>query len=173
MGLLDPLAVDFGGHAGALQKGGGKVFVVGKTGIVADVQQFVLPGGQLVAGGVEPDGVHILLEALVGQLFEKVGQGTDRHALLLGEVAQSDLVHIVFLHKVEQPLQPLFLGAPLLVGILREHFVGQICQGQVDELLHFANAVQLVIGGLGQIGKGHVQQQGTALLGDGRGKALL
>ena len=122
---------------------------------------------------MEPDGVHILLEALVGQLFEKVGQGTDRHALLLGEVDQPDLVHIVFLHKVEQPLQPLFLGTPLLVDVLREHFVGQICQGQVDELLHFANAAQLVIGGLGQIGKGHVQQQGPALLGDGRGKALL
>ena len=70
MGLLDPLAVDFGGHAGTLQKGGGKVFVVGKTGIVAGITSSLsCPAAQQSASGVEPDCVHILLEALGGSAF--------------------------------------------------------------------------------------------------------
>ena len=53
------------GHAELLFKGGGKIAVIGKTGGHAHGSELLLPSGDQLAGAVDPDGIHIFLEALI------------------------------------------------------------------------------------------------------------
>ena len=103
-GRLGPAAVFLGGKAQTAAECAAEIAVIGKSGGKTDVGHPHRTGVDELAGMVEPHRLHIFLKALVQTLADKIGHIVHGAALGLGEIRQPDGMHIVVVHKFQQPL---------------------------------------------------------------------
>ena len=139
----------------------GKIAVIRKPGLHTYIQHFHIPGRNQLAGAVEPDGGNILLEALVHGVLDKPGQIAQGAAFRLCKVCQPDLVHVIFIHILDQTLHPGVSPVDIFRFLPGQEMARQPLQQQVQHLAAFSDAVQAKVILLCKIGLHDLRQHGS------------
>ena len=154
-----PAAVLLRGHAALFLEGGGKIAVIRKPGLLADVQHPHASHRHELAGAVKADGVHIVLEGLVQGSLQEAGEIAHGTVLRRGEVRQADLLGVVFIHEADEAGESgvAFVDVGLL---LHGHAVaGQQGEDLPEEQRSLPGALQLKEGRPLQIAAQHLRQR--------------